>query len=178
MKIAPSLPDAVDVGRFPDHQAAVVDARLHPADVVAHDEEDVGLGCVARMPAGSPSSWRQQCQQTEPDDSGRHAHGPFLPWPESGRQPALEHFLGLLSPSCAGVHDRGAPTLRHVTLVSRLFAGVVIRCLNCLQYAIQVVGLRRLQGWEGLVRHEFLFPQQLTDGQHVPVVHIGADRAG
>ena len=35
--------DAVDIGRFPDHQAAVVDARLHPADVVAHDEKDVGL---------------------------------------------------------------------------------------------------------------------------------------
>ena len=37
------LADAVDVGRFADHQAAVVDARLHPADVVAHDEQDVGL---------------------------------------------------------------------------------------------------------------------------------------
>ena len=37
------IADAVDVGRFPDHQAAMVDARLHPADVVAHDEEDVGL---------------------------------------------------------------------------------------------------------------------------------------
>ena len=35
--------DAVDVGRFADHQAAMVDARLHPADVVAHDEEDVGF---------------------------------------------------------------------------------------------------------------------------------------
>ena len=28
------LPEAVDVGRFPDHQSLVVDARLHPADVV------------------------------------------------------------------------------------------------------------------------------------------------
>src|SRR5215813_11119185 len=37
------LADAVDVGCLADHQAAVVDARLHPADVVAHDEEDVGL---------------------------------------------------------------------------------------------------------------------------------------
>ena len=37
--------DAVDVGRFPDHQTAVVDTRLHPADVVAHDEQDVGL-CI------------------------------------------------------------------------------------------------------------------------------------
>ena len=35
--------DAIDIGRFADHQAAVIDARLHPADVVAHDEEDVGL---------------------------------------------------------------------------------------------------------------------------------------
>ena len=76
----------------------------------------------------------------------------------------------------AGTRFEGA---RSVTsqLVSRLLAGVFIRRLNLLQDAIQVVGLRRLQGWEGLVRHEFLFPQQLTDGQHVPVVHIGADRA-
>ena len=35
--------DAVDVGRLAYHQALVVDARLHPADVVAHDEEDVWL---------------------------------------------------------------------------------------------------------------------------------------
>ena len=35
------LADLVDVGRLSDHQAAMIDARLHPADVVAHDEEDV-----------------------------------------------------------------------------------------------------------------------------------------
>ena len=37
------IADAVDVGRLTNHQAAVIDARLHPADVVAHDEQDVGL---------------------------------------------------------------------------------------------------------------------------------------
>ena len=37
------FPDAVDVGRLADHQSLVVDARLHPADVVAHDEQDIGL---------------------------------------------------------------------------------------------------------------------------------------
>ena len=37
------LADLVDVGRLSDHQAAVIDAWLHPADVVAHDEEDVWL---------------------------------------------------------------------------------------------------------------------------------------
>ena len=35
------LPDAVDVGGFPDHQAAVIYSWLHPSDVVAHDKDDV-----------------------------------------------------------------------------------------------------------------------------------------
>ena len=57
------LADPVDVGRLADHQAAVVDRRLHVADVVAHDEEDVGLGlllgrrrrhrCAAATPTAS-----------------------------------------------------------------------------------------------------------------------------
>ena len=38
--------DPVDVGRLADHQAAVVATRLHPADVVAHDEQDVGFLCL------------------------------------------------------------------------------------------------------------------------------------
>jgi hypothetical protein len=29
--------NAVDVGRFADHQAAVVDARLHPADLIPQE---------------------------------------------------------------------------------------------------------------------------------------------
>src|SRR4029077_15674996 len=37
------LPNAVDVRGFPNHQALVIDARLHPTDVVAHDEQDIGL---------------------------------------------------------------------------------------------------------------------------------------
>ena len=61
------LADAVDVGRFTDHQAAVVDARLHPADVVAHDEEDVGLLLLLR---GRRHARRrhggEQRQQAEP----------------------------------------------------------------------------------------------------------------
>ena len=35
--------DAVNVRRFPDHQAAVITTRLHPADVITHDEQDVGF---------------------------------------------------------------------------------------------------------------------------------------
>jgi hypothetical protein len=37
------MPDAIDIGRLPDRQALMVDARLHPTDVVTHDEKDVGL---------------------------------------------------------------------------------------------------------------------------------------
>jgi hypothetical protein len=39
---------AVDVGRFTDHPTAVIDARLHDADVVAHDEHDVGFLLLLR----------------------------------------------------------------------------------------------------------------------------------
>ena len=35
--------DAIDVRRLANHQAAMIDARLHPADVVTHDKEDIGL---------------------------------------------------------------------------------------------------------------------------------------
>ena len=59
------LSDAVDVGRLADHQPSMVDARLHPADVVAHDEEDVGFlaGCLrCRRRAGrSGQRHRHQC---------------------------------------------------------------------------------------------------------------------
>jgi hypothetical protein len=34
---------AVDIGRLAHHQAAVVDANVVDADVVTHDEQDVGL---------------------------------------------------------------------------------------------------------------------------------------
>jgi hypothetical protein len=37
------LSDLVDVRRLADHQSAMIDARLHPADVIAHDEKDVGF---------------------------------------------------------------------------------------------------------------------------------------
>ena len=40
-KHRPFLADLVDVRRLADHQAAMIDARLHPSDIVAHDEEDV-----------------------------------------------------------------------------------------------------------------------------------------
>ena len=49
--------DAVDVRRLADHQAAVVTARLHPADVVAHDEQDVRLlVCRLDRPAAPRSA--------------------------------------------------------------------------------------------------------------------------
>ena len=52
------MADAVDIRRLADHQAAMVDARLHPADVVAHDEQDVGLRRLrpARMRGAVPKA--------------------------------------------------------------------------------------------------------------------------
>ena len=53
-KLRAFLADLVDVRRLADHKALVIDARLHPADVIAHDEEDVGfLLAVVRLPVRS-----------------------------------------------------------------------------------------------------------------------------
>src|SRR6478736_6626279 len=43
MNFAPSWADAIDVGRFSHHQTLMVYAWLHPTDIVAHDEENVGF---------------------------------------------------------------------------------------------------------------------------------------
>ena len=40
------ITDAIDVGCFTHHPPAVIDARLHQADVITHDEEDVRLAGV------------------------------------------------------------------------------------------------------------------------------------
>jgi hypothetical protein len=42
------MTDSVNIGRFPDHEAAMVNAGLHPADVIAHDKHYVGF-CVLRL---------------------------------------------------------------------------------------------------------------------------------
>jgi len=60
------LPNTVDVGRFAERQPAVVDADLHPADVVAHDEKDVGL---RRRRLGERRTQKRGRGQQEP--SGR-----------------------------------------------------------------------------------------------------------
>src|SRR5579872_7020308 len=39
--------DTINIGRIANHEAAMVDTRLKNADVIAHDEQDVGL---ARWP--------------------------------------------------------------------------------------------------------------------------------
>src|SRR5215831_18861258 len=40
---------AVDIWRFAQRQAAMISADLHPADVIAHDEENVGLTRLLRL---------------------------------------------------------------------------------------------------------------------------------
>src|SRR5262249_31487182 len=84
--------DAVDVRRLTDHQAAVVDAWLHPADVVAHDEQDVGLLLLLRRRRrGCGDRGRDHRERTEPEALG-DAHGlsPSLWLPEPGRQRTLQ----------------------------------------------------------------------------------------
>src|SRR4030095_4848666 len=46
----------VDVWRFPDHQALMIATRLHYADVIAHDEQDIGF-LVLRL------GWRDRAEK-------------------------------------------------------------------------------------------------------------------
>ena len=55
------IADAIDVGRLAHHQALVIDARLHPADVVAHDEQNIGLGFLGLRDCGAcPEATRRR----------------------------------------------------------------------------------------------------------------------
>src|SRR6476660_3177276 len=61
------IADAIDVWCLSDHQATMINPRLHPADVIAHDEEDVGLlsrslGLSFCRPKPSPQ--RTGCKQS------------------------------------------------------------------------------------------------------------------
>src|SRR4029079_16996393 len=67
------MPDAVDVGGFPDRQALVINAWLHPADVVSHDEENVGLSALR----GS----RCRCSESRQTCSENRGHGSHRFWP-------------------------------------------------------------------------------------------------
>jgi hypothetical protein len=71
------LPNAVDVGRFPNHQSLVVDARLHPADVIPHDEEDVGLLLLRRSRRDHRRHSSEKREQTKKEVSKR-THGRVL----------------------------------------------------------------------------------------------------
>ena len=109
------IADAIDVGRLADHQATMVDARLVKADVVAHDEEDVGFLCrllrTAGVLAGPDSDIHIVALSSEAQDplyqldvlrggvaaggglSGEYAiqHGIALPFYDASVAPRLMH---------------------------------------------------------------------------------------
>src|SRR5881296_3309582 len=63
------MPDPVDIGSLANHQAAVIDARLHPADIVAHNEEDVrflfrSLGPYTSGKENGSPLMEERCQTT------------------------------------------------------------------------------------------------------------------
>ena len=70
------IADPVDVRRLADHQAAMVDARLHPADVVAHDEEDIGLSGGLRLGRGQGGCGKKDASRyCSPGSFDRRANG-------------------------------------------------------------------------------------------------------
>ena len=82
------MPDAVDVGRFTDRQALVIDARLHPADVVAHDEQNIRL----RQASPVVAHWPGQMHTPTPTRSHLEARRE-TPTPSSRGSISAKTFL-------------------------------------------------------------------------------------
>jgi hypothetical protein len=64
------IADAIDVGRLADHQPAMVDARLVEADIVAHDEEDIGFLLLRDHRRADQSGQRHQHRRAEQRGAG------------------------------------------------------------------------------------------------------------
>ena len=75
----PSLAMRSMLGVSPTIKPAVITARLHPADVVAHDEQDVGLlavvlakGHIVRCEARRHNANRNHCDGGQPTVASFH----------------------------------------------------------------------------------------------------------
>jgi hypothetical protein len=104
-----------------------------------------------------------------------HQHASKVPITDGGIDDFRRQWiLNIVRRSCEAnqTGDQVGPPVQPNSYYLPLFAGVVhVRVLDSLQDAFQIVARRRLQRWEFPVGQKFLLPQQLTDGQHVPVVH-------
>ena len=72
------IADAIDIRRLADHQTAMINTRLHDADVVAHDEDDVGLAggrlCRCRKIYCGKLDCRQRGRNQQPTYSFTYLH--------------------------------------------------------------------------------------------------------
>src|SRR5262249_47187328 len=98
------LTDAIDVRRFSNHQPLMIDARLHPADVIPHDEEDVRLLLLLR---GHLRGCRDHCssarKQTKPGPSS-HFHDNLLRFQDlSNRRGTLSNDAAKSQVTCGRV---------------------------------------------------------------------------
>jgi hypothetical protein len=69
----PFAPDAVNVGRW-HHHAVAVDADVFIADVVGHDDQDVGTLCVLRQRRYGKEAARGRCERQEAPDGPKRGH--------------------------------------------------------------------------------------------------------
>ena len=65
------IPDAIDVRRFAYHQALMVGTHVHDANVVAHDEQDVGL--LVGRDCWSDRQGQHHCKRHKGEYKGFHS---------------------------------------------------------------------------------------------------------
>ena len=92
--------EAVEVRRVRAHQAAVVGADVRPADIVAHDEQDVRLGPAQRK-ARAARAWQGPAAPGRTARAARRQLVRAAP-PSSMRRREVRLAMALLSPLMSG----------------------------------------------------------------------------
>lgn len=95
LNIAPLFGDAVNIGRFEAHHAMAIGADVPHADVITHDDEDVGfLLLLCRCWRTHHDYGSEQCQRSKPDFSERIHH--LTPYwrPKAGRRTVPSSITG------------------------------------------------------------------------------------
>ena len=117
--------EAVDVGRLPNHEPLMVGTHVHDADVIAHDEQDVGLVTgVGGLGAADGQTGRQgqdRASGFEPRHGGRFRGPSFVESHE--HYPPVKKWYQNPAPTCgAGVRvgDEGTEAERALVAASRL----------------------------------------------------------
>ncbi len=158
------ISDAIDIRSLTDHQATMVDARLHPADVVSHDEKNVRLLILRKCWAG------HQCQCDKEHGKGHYDSSLFshhFPYP----------FLMLTRQTMSGDTVSADPFHLSISFISCLFPHPLPVKFTLVKFSHNSLLLRvwrgTLQGFQTHLHANLVLVRHALHGQSLVVHSFG-----